>query len=68
MSIVKKIINDYFDLNTLKHLAVVVLFLSIIFIFDSYDIKKINAQDSLNTNTKQLAFSVYQQKNSNSGF
>ena len=67
MSIVKKIINDYFDLNTLKHLAVVVLFLSIIFIFDSYDIKKINAQDSLNTNTKQLAFSVYQQKNSNSG-
>ncbi|MBI51671.1 MAG: hypothetical protein CL779_00435 [Chloroflexi bacterium] len=66
MSIVKKIVNDYFDLNTLKHLAVVILFLSLISIFDSLDIKKINAQDNLYNKTKQLPFSVYQLSDYNS--
>ena len=65
MSIVKKLINDYFDLNTLKHLAVAVLFLSLISIFDSLDIKKINAQNNPTNPSKELSFSVYQQKNPN---
>ena len=66
MGIIKKLVNDFFDLNTLKHLSIVVLFISLISAFNTLDIKQIDAQENQVKDKKQLSFSVYQQQNINS--
>ncbi len=66
MGIIKKLVNDFFDLNTLKHLSIVILFISLISVFNTLDIKQIDAQENQLKDKKQLSFSVYQQQNINS--